>query len=228
MFKRKRAAEISALESFLEQDNNSIELGDISRGLVEIVYCGNHSSNGLLITSDGYFLTPKHCQRLSYIRLSTGIECRISHVCIRNKYEDLALVKADIPVEPRAIKYGFNNVRDELFKIEMLTRRCGMLKKEEGRIFSNFNPFPTKLNGGRYVLYHEQFTIDIIAKPGQSGGLVIDSRENILGLLSGGNWLCSHVVRQDKFFRIIKSYLKKVTCADWDSNPGHRLGRPRF
>lgn len=111
-FNLKKAAEINALEQFLSSETKSGKLEEsISKGLVELRYNRHHSSNGLLITTDGYFLTAKHCIRdlPETIRLHNGSEYAITKVCAIGKKEDIALAKADIPDECHPFSYKFSH-----------------------------------------------------------------------------------------------------------------------
>jgi hypothetical protein len=65
--KERRAQIATALDEFI----NSIYWGEDLRpaearknleyGIIEITCGSSHAANGLLITEDGYFITPKHC-----------------------------------------------------------------------------------------------------------------------------------------------------------------------
>ena len=58
---------IPSLEQFIQQfywgEHLTISQAErnLNESLVEITHYGEHSSNGLLITDNGYFLTAKHC-----------------------------------------------------------------------------------------------------------------------------------------------------------------------
>ena len=61
---------------------------NIYAGLVEIRVYEQHSSNGILVTQNGYFITTYHCVESastmpSYIRLQEGTQYPVEHVCIR-------------------------------------------------------------------------------------------------------------------------------------------------
>src|SRR4030042_10156 len=104
---------------------------NLELGLVEILENERHTSNGLLLTSDGYFLTPKHCVdsgiKKMKIRLHDNSLYPMKKVCAwGKKYLDVALVKAGVPDECQPIRYKlYNTASLESERAGVLAGRCG-------------------------------------------------------------------------------------------------------
>ena len=216
-FFKKKEAEINALEQFLssEPDLSGLE-ENISKGIIELRYNQHHSSSGLLITTDGYFLTAMHCVRKipESIRLYNGREYGITKVCTTGKKEDIALVKADIPGKCSHLSYKFSSEIHEKDVVAMLTRREGKLKYKYGFVFSEYNIAMTKTRDGKVYMYPNQFVVRIEGVPGDSGGLVLDKQKRILGITSGGygdEFLeVASIVKIDDALKLVEFYKERL------------------
>ncbi len=169
---------------------------NLESAIVEIVYENNqHAANGILITTDGYFVTNLHCvvgpDRRKII-LHNGECFSINKICARSKIYDLALVKADIPVVSEAIKYPFyidiklaQAMNHKANMIIVLTRWQKKLKIAGGVTDGKIKENSYTENGGNYK---KQVHILSDLGPGYSGGAVILSLENkIYGINSNSN-----------------------------------------
>lgn len=213
---KKREAEINALSAFANEEWHT-SMNNIKKGLVEIIESGEHSSNGLLITENGYFLTPKHCaKRLSKksVRLNNGNEYGIEKLLAISKKEDIALVKARIPESCSPIKYNFKNEFKEKDIIALYTMIDGKLLDNYGFIYCQKNLAKTCLSDNEKLEhYKNQFMVNIYAKPGYSGSIIVNKDQKILGILSGGNCDDIHIVagvRIRKAIELVKFYIKKL------------------
>lgn len=84
----------------------------IEENVIEIEMYGQHSSNGLLITENGYFLTAYHCvaedvRSALTVRAHNDSIYPLAEVCYALPRLDLALAKAVIPAEPKSIHHAF-------------------------------------------------------------------------------------------------------------------------
>ena len=86
---------VATLDDFLTNaKNNSLTANEarknLEEGVIELVKYGKHSSNGLLITDDGYFLTARHCVEGSLsqqIVLYDGMKCKVEKICAQGRIE---------------------------------------------------------------------------------------------------------------------------------------------
>ena len=200
---RRSNEEIKALEEFLNNAYKENSLSpeeakkNLEQGLIEIEVDGKHSSNGLLITNDGYFLTSRHCVddgiEEAKIKLHDGSTYKIDRECIHNKLEDIALAKAEIPVKPSPRAYSFHTEEmNEQTPLRLMTRRRGLLvdnygfvdKKYKGYFFVHHlvNAFKQNFHYG-----DGNISLNFVTKKGDSGGILIDSDYKVIGILWGGS-----------------------------------------
>jgi len=199
LFNTKRSKKVKkTLDRFIQQiywgDDLTVEQSrkNLGKGLVEIVKYGQHSSNGILITGDGYFLTAEHCVTDglvgAQIRLFNGNLYPVEKICGYVPKEDIALAKADIPYKCIPMEYRIYNT-NKLGKMAVatMTRRYGKLIVKYGFVTREWNPTPTYKGGLEAVMYPNQFTMDIEAIPGDSGGIIVSEDGRLVGILSGGH-----------------------------------------
>ena len=82
---------VTTLDDFLTNaKNNSLTSEqakkNLREGIIELIKNEQHSSNGLLITDDGYFLTARHCVEGSLplqIVLYDGMKCRVEKYVLK-------------------------------------------------------------------------------------------------------------------------------------------------
>jgi len=170
---------------------------NLEQAVIELVYNNNqHAACGLLITTDGYFVTCYHCVDTNeqlYIVLPTGKKYPIQKVCAFSKKYDIALVKADIPVLSQALCYRFfvHNKLDRAVALEkdivvVLTRWEKRLVVNggftDGAILKQYNV----IRNTDYA-FVDQVHFQAQLKHGDSGGVVISSTaKRVYGLHSNG------------------------------------------
>lgn len=183
--KRGRTKRLAAtLDDFLTNaKNNSLTVEEarknLEEGVVELVKYGEHSSNGLLISDDGYFLTARHCVERSLpqqIVLYDGMKCRVEKVCAKGKTDlvDIALVKADVPgnAVSRSYRLQTSEYVDACLPIALFTRWDEKLVKKYG--FTG--PAPSS--------WKDSFVSSIPVIHGDSGGIVANQDYNLMGIIS--------------------------------------------
>lgn len=169
---------------------------NLEEGLIEIIYNnGVHHSNGLLITENGYFLTAKHCVESDLsslkIKLYNGEVYPIKESYFYFKTnEDIAIAKADIPRKGNynIKKYKIFNTNNtsnfNKIPIALLTRLNNKINISYGFI-NKWDVSKVKLlDGDSFV---NQFSLDILAKNGDSGGIFTSSDGRLIGIESTGN-----------------------------------------
>jgi len=168
---------------------------NLEEGLVEIIYNnGNHASNGLLITENGYFLTAKHCIKNNSgslkIRLYNGNVYSIKKAYFYGRIEeDISIAKADIQTSCNVKKYKIfntNNILSDFNKISvaLLTRRNNKINTSYGFI-NKWECKKVKLLDGSYLV--NQFSLNILSKQGDSGGIFISPDGRLVGILAAGD-----------------------------------------
>ena len=210
---------IATLDDFLAsaQDNSLTDeqaKKNLEEGVIELLEYGRHSSNGLLITDDGYFLTAKHCLEKPVpgaVRSYDGKIYKLERWSLSlPKYFgvfDVAIGKAVIPEKQNSKKY----------------RICSL-----GKFISPFTTIPFKRDIVRLsrlnqeLIFHHQKVLDVITlkgynhltvairyqgygatdelQPGESGGILATTDARILGI---------HTSKQ-----------KKLDCNDYACNFG--------
>lgn len=155
---------------------------NLESSVLEIIYSnGQHSSCGVLITTDGYFLTCYHCVNkdlddLSIVLHDSSVYSDLK-LCAYSKAYDIALVKAPIPVPAQAIKYPFyvhkklnQAVKTESTLALTMTRRDGKLVIFGGLSEGNVSDSLKLHKGG---LYQKQIRYESASQPGDSGGIIV-------------------------------------------------------
>lgn len=152
-------------------------------------------SNGLLITRNGYFLTSKHCLEgdlsCASITDSNGVTYPIERLCAFSKRssiegDDLALAKAQIPGNNEPMLYRIYN--SKILKnspVMLMTRNedGGELKCYYGFTSEDYIRFADVLRGYFSILTDG-------GNKGDSGGIVVSSDDEIMGIISKSCNLC--------------------------------------
>lgn len=159
---------------------------NLESSIIELVYSnGDHGSCGLLISTDGYFITCYHCvnkdlQDLSILLHDGSIYSQLKLCGYSAKY-DIALLKAPIPVLAQAIKYPFyiDNKLNQAVKtssnfIVTMTRRKGALIIIGGSSHGDILEQIGMKNG---TFFEKQVHYESSSSPGDSGGAVVRSTD---------------------------------------------------
>ena len=166
-------AETNSLTDLLAKKN-------LEEGVVELVYNnGEHSSNGLLISDDGYFLTARHCVEDDVLplkmRLYDGTECEIEKKHVHGKWPiDIALAKAKVPGNATARQYNFykEDMIASSLPIALFTIRDGALVKKYG------------FTKPHYVKNKDFVCSTLPSRGGDSGGIIATYNFKLLGIHS--------------------------------------------
>lgn len=162
---------------------------NVEMGILEILWPeGGHRANGLLITTNGFFVTSRHCVdgdlKNIMVRDFLGMRHRIQRVCCVSKRRDLALVKADFSGEPLLMRYKY--FREENFgknpvQVVGLTRWNGKLVIRGGYTQGKTGSHFTK----NLSFLIKQISLDMYAQPGDSGGVVVSADGRLIGTMTG-------------------------------------------
>ncbi|MBR9705446.1 trypsin-like peptidase domain-containing protein [Candidatus Pacearchaeota archaeon] len=203
----KKLRSITALEDFVRiarSQEVSLEESEenIHKNLLEFRLNGDHACNGLLITTDGYFLTAGHCAEESenhsykkyFATLPNNKKSRIKHICAVAKRDDLALGKLSINSKPEAIRYRIEETNDLNHKpIAALSRWDKELVKKYGLVTSSWNlrgVHPGQIYKGEPTNYKNHFLTNLSCIGGDSGGVIVDHERNLMGLVSIVRVIC--------------------------------------
>lgn len=216
---------IKSLEEFIRQalqnEHSTLEQSkkNIKKGLLRIIKKGRYSSNGLLITKDGYLLMAKHSifniDETTRIKDMEGCSYELEGICAVSEDEDIALAKAKIEKNSEHMNYKFYNT-DKL-EIEMPVSLLSYNKKDEfkeidkGFVEQLNNPFLVKSYEEK-ILWNNQFVSNIQSGPRHSGGIIISEKGNIVGILSGGSidYPLTFGVKSLKALELINFYREKL------------------
>ena len=211
---------IPSLEQFIQQfywgEHLTISQAErnLNESLVEITYYGEHSSNGLLITENGYFLTAKHCVtgklRGMKIKLHNERVYSIERVCAISNKDDIALAKARIDGENRSKNYKFYNSENlKKMPITLMTRREGELNNKYGFIEEKTSVISKGLDNIEYLCQNAISSV-IESKPGDSGGIIVSTDRRLLGFnVSASNEKASAVVL-NKALELVVFYISRI------------------
>lgn len=197
--KKKKVELISALDGFIQQiywgGNITAEQSQksLEESLIELTKYKRHSSNGVLITDNGYFLTAQHCVEGDYLK---DLEVRIDNtfypvkkVCAISNKSDIALAKIDLPgqCKPKQYKLYDSTEIEKEYVIMMskwntkLVKKYGGIKQEEAIICIK------KLDDSNSIIkWTNHFTTDCYSVPGDSGGIIVNPNGKLLGITSTG------------------------------------------
>ncbi len=167
------------------------------KNLVEIQMYGQHSSNGLLITTDGYFLTAYHCvtddiKSTLTVRTADNRVYPFERICHALPKLDLALAKATIPVPAEPIHHAFYG--DSIEQLHQspavaLSLRNGAIVSKTGVIRqSHYTTLSDPESHEVVISPEESVELDqILCRKGDSGGPIISAHGRVIGTLFGAN-----------------------------------------
>ncbi len=224
----RRRALVETLDAFIQNIYHADGLcredaqRNVAESLVELTYFGQHSSNGLLITNDGYFLTAWHCVQndgryplnQARVRLYDGTMYPVERICASSKSEELAIVKAAIPntCTPRQYRFYNTNLLDN-DAVVLLSRWNGNLVVKDGSItHANYKVVVTLQDHDCRVQgeYYNHFLTNHAAIPGDSGGTITTPDGRVAGLVSGGRALRSFNVKMIRMLDLIDKYKRHI------------------
>ncbi|PIN68801.1 hypothetical protein COV93_07995 [Candidatus Woesearchaeota archaeon CG11_big_fil_rev_8_21_14_0_20_43_8] len=164
---------------------------NLDHGLVEIIYNdGGHCANGLLVTQNGYFLTPKHCieddTATKLVKLHDGKIYAIEEICEIAGDDDIALAKAPIQGKCRPAKYRlFNYDPQRGMPLALKSRENGELVTNYGFFQRAWDTGSTLERGGYKSQNREQFEMTMLTAKGNSGSVIIGQEAELIGFLKG-------------------------------------------
>ncbi|MBR9705445.1 trypsin-like peptidase domain-containing protein [Candidatus Pacearchaeota archaeon] len=227
-----RTENVDRYEAEMNAYNNLMEFTSPCR------YGGiDHIFNGLLITTNGYYITSKHCiedEAYNDANFETDKSFMTEKICAISKKDDLALAKMDLKKrveskgKPRAIRYAIETGPDLGNRpITALSRRSLGIVKRFGTITGNYNflggmPEPSELSiqateqasepKQKSGLYNH-FTTSLGCIPGDSGGIILDADMKIMGVVSnavvGQNY--TQAAKFTKALDLIEFYIKTLS-----------------
>ncbi|MFH0798203.1 MAG: serine protease [Candidatus Woesearchaeota archaeon] len=181
----------------------------IESNVVELVRYGQHSSNGLLVTTNGYFLTACHCVdgvRKLNVR-HNGHEYRLEKVCAVSRENDLALAKASIDAEPEYAKYRFFNTLNPLKQmtpvVMMVYNDDSNFERRGGWLVNSCDMNNVKRHDGETIQLKDQYRIMADVQQGCSGGPVVCCDGRVAGLVSNGS-MKNHIGGVAKFMKCLE------------------------
>lgn len=219
-------ASIRAMHYYVHQvywaDDMSAEQSksNIESNVVELVSYGQHSSNGLLVTTNGYFLTANHCvDGVRKLRVRhKGNEYKLERICAVSKENDLALAKASIDAEPEHLQYRFFNTLDPLNnKIPvamMVYNDKSYFERRYGWLIGSCDVISAKGHDDETLQLEDHYLIMADVEKGCSGGPVVCWDGRVVGLVSNGS-MKEHTGGVAKFMKCLelvvlyKQYLEK-------------------
>lgn len=218
---RHQSPEVEALDLFIQQLYSAealtpaVSKQTVEESVVEIRIHGQHSSNGLLVTDNGYFLTARHCvdrgEDITHgrIHLYDGISYPLEKICVDFPSADIALVKACIPLPPRPRNYRLYNT-NVLTNVPaaLLVRWDGKLDRKYGLVTqTRLSVRPVNVEG---ECYDDQFSTTIYARPGDSGGTIVSAEGQVIGLLCTGAARSSTGVKMLQGLSLIDYYRRQL------------------
>lgn len=205
LFFRKNVSRQKQVAQALEEFLQSFYLGEtlstekakanLEAGLLEVVVENQHVGSGLLITSDGFFITANHVldyalnYKQSFVKLQDK-SYRIEKICADTKEKDMVLAKAKIPGNCESMRYKFFNSNKldnyDSMPLTVMVKWDNTLITAPG-LYANalqngFN-FDDKasLKKGESIQF-----IHSLAKPGYSGSVICTPDFRLMGLVTGG------------------------------------------
>lgn len=166
---------------------------NIQKNTVEIIRGGRHTSNGLLISNNGYILTCYHCVEFNIsqkkVKLSNGKIYPIEKLVLISRTRDIAIIKINLPGNSEAIKIRINR---ETFlqdpnrsSVLLLSRRDGSLKATGGYLHAKRREVLVR-NRNKATRVKDSITLQLEAHRGDSGGPIVDSNASLVGLIASG------------------------------------------
>ncbi|GEM_PF-4843856 len=164
---------------------------NIEQGVVELLHDEQHLGNGLLVTTNGYLLTAYHCveeQKRLQIKTCSDERFPVVRTCCSEPSFDIALIKAKIPKisQPMVYKFFPKHLSSQFHRepAVVLSRRGSCVECRGG--FTN-GQFTHKLIYRSGEEYSQLATCSMVSRPGDSGGVVVTPKGEIIGILSGGD-----------------------------------------
>ena len=185
---------------------------NLEEGILELVDLdGNHSSNGLLLTDDGYFITSAHCLIGSHaLRVILKDQSyRITEVCSLDARNDIGLAKINSNGNSTSRVYKFFNPDNfsllQAIPIVVLTKQSGCLILKGGY---TCGLKIDKLTTIQKVNLYDQIELNITVRQGDSGGVVSTSNYEIVGIVNTATISVSsgHASQWHKALELIVSY----------------------
>jgi hypothetical protein len=196
----KSSTPVSDLNAFMMQAYNGRNINaaqsikSLEDNLVEIRYNCSHSSNGIMITDSGFFLTALHCVDLPFndlaLRLYNGHLVGVERLNARKGTGDIALAKAQA-----SRSYTGANFKVHLDKqvtpkspVMILTRRNGKIEKDYGLIDNVLGNEILLFDDGGRLNSKDSYRIYLShVWHGDSGGIVISNKGELMGIMCGLN-----------------------------------------
>lgn len=166
---------ISKLNNYNNPINNNI---DNIRSSVITIFAGDGHGSGFYISNDGYILTNAHVvggAKFVKIKLLTGREI-LGEVLRKNDKRDIALIKAEesfsagIPIDTKPV-----NIGEEVYAVGSPLDERFSTTLSKGIVSNYYND-----SGINYI------QSDVNVQPGSSGGPLLDSNGNLIGLTVSG------------------------------------------
>lgn len=164
---------------------------NLESGVVEIIYpSGKHSSNGLLVTKNGYMVTSYHCvdnlpNEELFVQTNKGTKHKLIKVVRAIPSRDIALVLIDMDGPTEAKKYRFAPKFDlaKKFPVVHLSRRNKDLKRVFGTVMS---PRLVTVTTDSGHIHKQQILVHLRSRNGDSGGVVASVGSAVYGLAASG------------------------------------------
>ena len=189
----------------------------LESSLVETIANDKTWTNGIKVTENGYFLTVFHTftgpDSNLELRMSDGSSYPIKEVCAFNRSCDLALAKADVPGECKAVKYKFlaSELLDINMPVSLLARDNGNDYQKSGQITHLANDIVMPDYSGNPCCYPDNFIVDIPVVAGDSGGIAASQDYRIMGLMNAGDQVTMGMAaRWNHALELIDFYKKSI------------------
>lgn len=176
--KNKPVGDLIKIKGKSTADNKSKMDVTIVRSAVATIVNDKGSGSGFFLSQDGYLLSNYHVvgnSKFVKVKLATGRDL-VGEVIRSDKVRDVALIKTEpISVMPIAIRKGDVNIGEDVYAIG-------------SPMGHKFNTTLTKgiLSGFRDTNGNKFLQSDVTILPGNSGGPLLDSNGNAIGITVSG------------------------------------------
>lgn len=202
------------IDDFIENKTRRLTVDEskknIENSLIEITDSyGRHSSNGLFISENGYFITAKHCldDAINNIKISSKNEnYELEKKCIFSEYEDLALGKAKIEGNCESKKYNLFNLSDiNNMNFFVHLSKWEIEYKVKGINLKNYhnNIIIDKKSNKKFI---NQFLCSGALIPGDSGGAIVNLHGELMGIASCGGDGLSTGIKIESIIHLLNRY----------------------
>ena len=165
---------LSSIYRIFFQDNSLSPEDTINQGLFEMLSKRNHTYNALLLTDNGVFVTAAHCLYGDYNIQSGSVDSKgdfpRSRLILAHHSGDVGIGKLEMRGSSKPISYTFAEPQVGQ-KVTLLTKR-GEIIQTPG-VVDRLEPY--------------FFGLEINARAGDSGGVIVNEDFGIVGLLSSVN-----------------------------------------